>query len=87
LGRGEPSALVEELEPADFFRVASSEPEWKGEAELATARRFQALARLLEENLEGLQVYRVGAINMPVYVVGRSRGGNWLGIKTRVVET
>lgn len=81
------SAPVEELSPADFFRAAVSEPEWKGEAELATARRFQTLVRLLEENLEGLRVYRVGAINMPVYAVGRSPAGSWMGVKTRVVET
>ncbi len=83
----DPSASVEELALADFFRAATSEPDWKGEAELASARRFQALVRLMEENLEGLRVYRVGTINMPVYVVGRSAAGNRLGVKTRVVET
>lgn len=83
----EPSAPVEELPPTEFFRAAVSEPSWKGAGELATARRFQVLVRLLEESLEGLRVYRVGAINMPVYVVGRSPGGNRLGVKTRVVET
>lgn len=82
-----PSAPVEERRAADFFRVAASEPAWKGEAELATARRYQALLRLLEKNLSGLKVFRVGTINMPVYVAGRAPSGAWLGVSTRVVET
>jgi Nuclease A inhibitor-like protein len=83
----DPSATVEQRTAPDFFRAAASEPEWKGEAELATARRYQTLLRLLEKNLSGLKVFRVGAINMPVYVAGRAPSGAWLGVSTRVVET
>ena len=83
----EASAPVEEQSVADFFRASVSEPDWKGEAELATARRFQTLVRLLEENLTGVKVLRVGTVNMPVYVVGRTASGSWLGLSTRVVET
>jgi hypothetical protein len=82
-----PSAPVEERSPAEFFRAPASEPEWKAGAELEAARRFQALQRLLEENLEGLKVYRVGEIDMPVYIVGRTPAGSWVGLRTRVVET
>ena len=80
-------APVEEVTAAQFFRAAASEPEWKGEEELGTARKFQALARLLDKNLEGLTAYRVGEINITVFVVGRSAEGGWLGVRTRVVET
>jgi hypothetical protein len=83
----EASAPVEEQSVAEVFRAAASEPDWKGEAELASARKFQTLLRLLEENLTGLKAFRVGAINMPVYVVGRGPSGDWLGVSTRVVET
>lgn len=82
-----PSAPVEQRSPAEFFRAPASEPEWKAGAELETARRFQALRRLLEENLEGVTVYRVGEIDVTVYVVGRTPAGGWAGIATRVVET
>ncbi|HEX8117647.1 MAG TPA: nuclease A inhibitor family protein [Pyrinomonadaceae bacterium] len=80
-------APVETKTVADFFRVAASEPEWKKGEQLAEARRFQALRKLLEENLKDLKVYRVGSINIPVYVAGRAPSGNWLGVSTRVVET
>jgi hypothetical protein len=81
------SAPVETMSAGEFFRSATSEPEWKSEAELATARKFKALVQLLEEGLEELKVYRVGKINMPVYVVGRTPAGSWMGVTTRVVET
>lgn len=73
--------------PDEFFRAAAAEPDWKDERERAEARRYQALVRLLKENLGDLRVYRVGEINIPVYVLGRSASGNWLGLRTRVVET
>lgn len=71
----------------EFFRAATSEPSWKGGEELAAARRFQSVARLLRENLSDVRVYKVGEINMPAYVIGRGPGGGWLGLSTRVVET
>jgi hypothetical protein len=81
------TATVERRTVADFFRVATGEQDWKGAAELALAKRYQTLVRLLEENLREASVYRVGETNIAVYVVGRSEEGNWLGVSTRVVET
>jgi hypothetical protein len=82
-----PDTPVEVMSLEDFLGASVSEPAWKGEEQLAIAKRYQALLRLLKENLEGAQVYRVGRINIAVYIIGRSRAGNWLGITTRVVET
>jgi hypothetical protein len=83
----EAAAPVKIVSPKKFFAVAISEPDWKGEDELATARRYQALVRLLKENLHDLKVYRVGEINIAVYIVGRAATGNYIGLSTRVVET
>jgi hypothetical protein len=80
-------APVEVRSVDDFFRAAASEPDWKGEKELAIAKRYQALARFLKENLDELKVYRVGKINIPVYIIGRTKTGNWVGLSTRAVET
>ena len=78
---------VAEVTLSDFFGTAAGEQDWKGEAELATARRYQELVRLLEGELEAVRAYRVGEINIAVYAVGRSSEGNWMGVSTRVVET
>jgi hypothetical protein len=80
-------APVEEVSVDHFFRVAAGEQAWKGAAQIATARRFQRLVRLLKENLADLKVYRLGEIKIQVYVVGRGSEGDWLGVATRVVET
>jgi hypothetical protein len=78
---------VETTTAADFLRVAASEADWKNAEQLASARKFQTLLRLLEQNLTDLKAFRVGVINIPVYLVGRSASGKWLGVSTRVVET
>jgi hypothetical protein len=80
-------APIETTTTAHFFRVAAAEADWKNAEQLDTARKFQALMKLLEENLSDLKVFRVGSINIPVYVAGRGASGNWLGVSTRVVET
>lgn len=82
-----PESAVEEVGVEHFFRVAAGEQEWKGEAELMTARRFQRLVGLLKSNLRDLKVYRLGEIDIKVYVLGRTHSGDWLGVQTRVVET
>jgi hypothetical protein len=83
-----PEATVATESVADFFRVASSEADWKSAGEIATARRYQTLARVLLENLADVRVYRIGEVNIPVLIVGRNAStGNWLGLSTRVVET
>jgi Nuclease A inhibitor-like protein len=71
----------------ELFRVAVAEPEWKGADQFATACRFQTLVQLLRDNLTDLRVFRLGRINMDVYVVGRAPSGNWLGLRTQIVET
>lgn len=48
---------------------------------------FRGVLRALRENLSDLKVYRVGDVNIAVYALGRSAGGSWLGVSTRVVET
>jgi hypothetical protein len=81
------SAPVEAVSVEQFFRAMASEPGWKGAAEVAAARRYQKLLRLLREWLADVKAYRVGTINVAVYVVGRGPDGDWLGVSTRVVET
>lgn len=81
------NARVEVRSLDDFFRVATSEASWKREPELALAKRFQNLVRVLRENLADVKAHRIGKTNMAVYVVGKSPSGNWLGVSTRVVET
>jgi outer membrane translocation and assembly module TamA len=78
---------VEIREIDDFFRNAVSEPEWKNESQIATARQFQNLVKLLQGEVSDTRVYRIGEIDITVFLLGKSHEGNWLGLSTRVIET
>ena len=49
--------------------------------------QFEQLEMFLRKHLTDIKVYKVGSINIPVYIVGKSPEGNWLGLSTRVVQT
>lgn len=84
----ERDAPVETQTLEEFFGASLTEAEWKSTKEIENARRFQALASWLRENLAGARVYRVGRVNIAVYVLGRAQlSGNLIGLTTRVVET
>lgn len=81
------SAPVEIMNLNDFFRVAVTEESWRSEESRRAAAKYRNLVRILKDDLEDAKVYRVGEINITVYIVGLNRTGNWLGVSTRVVET
>ena len=80
-----------EINP-EFLRSITNEPaesrvEVTSVEQFLANGRFEHLERFLRAHLTDLKVYKVGAINIPVYIVGRSPEGNWLGLSTRVVQT
>jgi hypothetical protein len=78
-------ARVEVRRLEEFFGRGGAElPPGGGVARPAS---FHQLVRVMRESLTDIKVYRVGEINIPVYILGRSRSGHWLGLSTRVVET
>jgi hypothetical protein len=54
---------------------------------LGENERFRKLQAVIDGNLANVKVYKVGTINIPVYIVGRSPEGNWLGVSTRLIQT
>jgi hypothetical protein len=51
------------------------------------ALRFRHLQELLEANLQDVKVYKIGEIEISAYIIGRSALGNYIGLKTTVIET
>ncbi|MEG4249380.1 nuclease A inhibitor family protein [Microcoleus sp.] len=82
-----PDAPVEMRTVDEFFAIATQEEDWHDEEERETAKRFQNLVSTLKQNLSQLQVYRVGSIEIDVYIVGVTQNGEWAGLSTQVVET
>ena len=76
----------------EFLRALTDEPaearvEETSVEQFLASGPFEHLERFLRKQLTNLKVYKVGAINMPVYIVGKSPEGSWLGLSTRVVQT
>lgn len=53
----------------------------------ARVARFRSLIRVLRQNLKDLAVYKLGSVEMPVFIVGRLPDGTIGGLRTTVVET
>jgi hypothetical protein len=69
---------VEESSLDDFLRAVPPEDK----------PGFDKLVATINEHLSEVKVYKVGdEAEREVYVVGKTRDGNWAGLKTTVVET
>ena len=66
----------------DFFALATQEEDWHDQEERETVQRFQNLVGVLKQNLSQLRVYRVGSIEIDVYIVGVTPGGGLAGLST-----
>ena len=74
----EEGAAVEQESLDDFFHAVPPEDKEK----------FDALAKVLKEQLSGVKVYKVGdEAEKQAYIVGKTKDGQWAGLKTTVVET
>jgi hypothetical protein len=80
-------APVEERGFEEIFARLTRVYEGGGEEQAARAGRFAALKGLMEANLSDLKVFKVGKINIDIYIVGIDGDGNLSGVKTRAVET
>jgi len=78
---------VQRLAIENFFERATQAQPYHTVADRITVERYQALVRFLTGELADARVYRVGAIGVDVYAIGRSREGEWVGVATKVIET
>lgn len=81
------NTLVEERNFTEFFARLTEIQDWFGDEEKVTAQRFADLEDLLKKNLRDLKVFKVGKVELEVFVVGLDAENNLLGIKTKAVET
>ncbi|MGB7892988.1 MAG: nuclease A inhibitor family protein [Microcoleus sp.] len=82
-----PDAPVELRTVDDFFAIATAQEDWHDREERETVQRFQNLVSILKQNLSQLQVYRVGSVEIDVFIIGMTPGGEWAGLATKLVET
>ncbi|MCS6988497.1 MAG: nuclease A inhibitor family protein [Chloroherpetonaceae bacterium] len=69
-----------------LFRNLAVEQEWHDDVQREQVARFKALQDFLQANLSDLTVYRVGKINVTIFIIGKF-GNDVVGLKTEAVET
>ncbi len=84
---GAAETFVEERNFSEFFARLTEMQDWFGDEEKTTAEKFAKLKDLLEKNLSNLKVFKIGKINLDIYIVGLSANNILMGIKTKAVET
>lgn len=82
-----PETNIIEKKFADFFKNLIETKDWFGEEEKEMAEKFLTLKNLLEENLRDLKVFKVGQIEVSIYVIGLNSQNILMGINTKAVET
>lgn len=78
---------IEEINFDDFFSRLTEIQEWFGDEEKKTSAKFSQLEKILKEELKELKVYKIGQIELEIYVVGLDSNSILTGIKTKSVET
>ena len=70
-----------------FFGPRARERDWMSDQERADAARFAALRDRFLDLLASPTVYRVGTVEIRVFIVGLSADASVVGLQTTVVET
>jgi hypothetical protein len=78
---------VEEKEFTEFFKQLTKVEDWFGEVEKENAAKFSFLRDLLKNNLNQIKFFKLGKINIDIYVVGLDAEGVLTGVQTKAVET
>lgn len=85
---GRPADTPVETESLEqFFASAIAARDWHDAAEAERVNRYRQLVSLLQANLAEPRVYRVGTVEIEVYILGRTEDGKTVGLSTQVVET
>lgn len=71
----------------EFFRHLTEMQDWFGDEEKAQVEKFLKLKELLSTKLKNTKVFKVGDVQIDVYIVGIDDKGNLAGVKTKAVET
>ncbi len=77
---------VAELTPERFWLPVVVDQDWYEAEEKERTARFVEIRRILEENLEDIQYFEVGEVEVGLYLLGHS-GQSTMGIKTIAIRT
>jgi hypothetical protein len=78
---------VEVIDFSEFFNVEIPDPDWYGTQEKAEVARYKNLMEILRHHLSNIHVYRLGEIEVDIYILGQSANGDIIGLSTKSIET
>jgi hypothetical protein len=81
-----PATFVEQVDLDYFFRKVATEKDWHDKIQKENVAKFQNLIQVIKDNLAEIRVYRIGTIEVNVYIVGKTNDG-LAGLATKVIET
>jgi len=85
-GSGE-SVPVREVALHEFFAPLIEAQDWHGDEEKETVCRYKSLLETITQRLADPKVYKVGEVELDIFVVGGVGAGAFAGIRTKAVET
>ena len=80
-------AVIETRTLDDFFKSSTTSYPTDTQEQSGRVQRFKFLKETLEHNLSEIIVYRIGQIQIDVYILGKIKDGTYAGLHTRQVET
>jgi Nuclease A inhibitor-like protein len=83
----DPNLPIKTMSVTELFEPILTIEDWYEDAELAQVNRYTNLLHAIESNLVDPQVFRVGAVEIAIYIIGKTLDGDLVGLKTHVVET
>jgi hypothetical protein len=85
---GKSSGLpVENVGLGEFFHDLIQDHDCHDAEAKKTVDKYRHLLTVLEEHLTDLKVFKVGEVEIDIYIVGRTAEGDWAGVMTTAVET
>jgi hypothetical protein len=82
-----PETVITEISLDDFFKPLIKIEDWFGEKEKKWAEDGLSLKNQLLEKARDFQIFKVGSVEIDVYIFGKTEECKWVGLKTKVVET
>lgn len=86
IGKSEETA-IQTMDLELFFEPLTRSEDWFTDEEAQWAEDALKLKTVLKKKLQDLQVFRVGETEIEVFVIGKTEAGEWIGIKTLLIET
>ncbi|MEM1171812.1 MAG: nuclease A inhibitor family protein [Cyanobacteria bacterium P01_H01_bin.35] len=78
---------IKVIEFDSFFQGLITHKDWHNSEDADTVTRYQELVRIMKQYLSDLKIYKVGKIEINVYIIGKTDTGDYAGLATVSIET